>query len=237
MSDHNVRDTRDEGSETTTGASDSGGDRRHFWNAKHFTHTVSLFLMAIATLGSSWSGFQASLWSGIQAFGLADAMKLGRTAAEERVVANQHRNLDAVIFMEYVRAMSSDSHKLSEFVLDRVRPEAKPAMTAWIATRPMQTPNAPASPFVMAEYQLKEEQDAAKHDSESAALHDAAQKANANGDNYTLLAMLFAIALFLAGLVTGFDESRKRWIVVIMSVALILFSSVMLSGLPVAHRG
>lgn len=234
MSEHVIGDTDNT---TTAAPSEGAGQTRHFWNSKHFTHTVALLLMALATLGTSWSGFQSSLWNGTETFRLADSTRLGRLAAEERLVANQHRNLDASIFMEYCEAISSENHKLSEFVRARVRQEAEPAMSAWIAARPMQTRDAPTSPFVMPEYQLKEEQDAANHDYESEAMHNAAQAASANADNYTLLTMLFAISLFIAGLVTGFEGSGKQWIAITFSVCLILFSSSILLGLPIAHRG
>jgi hypothetical protein len=232
MSEHSIRSADNT---TTAATSEGAGQTRHFWNSKHFTHTVSLLLMALATLGTSWSGFQSSLWNGTQTFRLADSTRLGRLAAEERVVANQHRNLDAAIFMEYCEAISSENHKLSEFMRARVRPEAEPAMSAWIATRPMQTRDAPTSPFVMPEYHLKEEQDAANHDSESEAMYNAAQAASTNGDNYTLLAMLFAISLFIAGLVTGFEGSGKQWIAIALSLCLILFSGAILLRLPIAH--
>src|SRR5271154_4363472 len=91
---------------TATVASENVGNARRFWNSGRHTHVISLLLMAVATLGSAWSGFQASLWNGIQTFRLADATKLGGLATEERVVANQHRNLDAAVFIEYCRAVS-----------------------------------------------------------------------------------------------------------------------------------
>jgi 5'-deoxynucleotidase YfbR-like HD superfamily hydrolase len=36
----------------------------HFWQVSRHTHFLALLLMAIATLGTSCSGFQASLWNG-----------------------------------------------------------------------------------------------------------------------------------------------------------------------------
>jgi hypothetical protein len=35
-----------------------------FWQVSRHTHFLALLLMAIATLGTSCSGFQASLWNG-----------------------------------------------------------------------------------------------------------------------------------------------------------------------------
>jgi hypothetical protein len=38
------------------------------------------------------------------------------------------------------------------------------------------------------------------------------------GESPTMLAVLFTVGLFLAGLIAGFDEAPKRWIVVLFSL-------------------
>jgi hypothetical protein len=208
-----------------------------FWSSKAHTNTVALVLMAVATLGSSWCGFQANLWNGIQTFLLGDSSKASRLASEWRVVGNQHRNLDAAFFMEFAAAMSGGDEKLARFLQERMRPEAQTAVNAWLATRPLQNPNAPTSPFVMPEYQLEDDRAASEQDALAAAKHDQAQKANMNSDTYTMLTVLFTVGLFLAGLINGFDESAKRWVVVSFSLLNILLAAGFLIRLPIAHRG
>src|SRR5262245_24420661 len=95
---------------------------------------VALVLMALATLGSAWSGFQAGLWNGIQTFRLADATKASRMSSQDTLLANQQRNLDAASFMEYARAISDHNAQLANFLHDRLRPEFRPVMDAWLAT-------------------------------------------------------------------------------------------------------
>jgi hypothetical protein len=208
-----------------------------FWNSKAHTNTVALVLMAVATLGSSWCGFQSNLWNGIQTFLLADSTKASRLASEARLLANQHRNLDAAFFIEFAAAMSGGDENLAEFLHARMRPEAQTAVNAWLATHPLKNPNAPSSPFVMPDYQLEDDRVAGVQDALSAASHDQAQKANMNSDTYTMLTVLFTVGLFLAGLINGFDESAKRWVVVSFSLLNILLAAGFLIRLPIAHRG
>ena len=208
-----------------------------FWSSKKRTNTIALFLMALSTLGSSWSGFQAALWGGIQTFQLAEATKMGRLSAESRLTANEDRNLDAALFMEYSRSMTENNGKLSDFLKARMRSEFQPAMAAWLATQPLANPSAPTSPFVMQDYHLKADQDARDQEASATAKYNEAQRASLNSGTYAMLTVLFAVALFLAGLINGFDEARERWICIFLSVAMILFVTIILVTLPVAHRG
>jgi len=216
------------GNDRLAAAAQSGG-----W----FIRAIPLILMALATLGSAWCGFQAGLWNGIQTFRLEDANKVDRLSNQKVLLANQELNLDAVTFMEYSRALSENNLKLAEFTRDRMRPEFRPALDAWLATKPLQNPGAAASPFQMQEYIQKAKQEAQDADRSSSAMHDQAQQANLNGDSYGLAVLLFTSALFLAGLLTGIDETRTKWVVMFLSIVFVLLASYVVAGLPVAHRG
>jgi hypothetical protein len=207
-----------------------------FWRSKHHTELAAVLLMALATLGSSWSGFQGSIWNGIQIFRLADAAGLERLASEDRLEANQHLNLDAALFLAYVRSVSEDKQQDATFVLARMRPEAQKAMEAWLATDPRHGSNAPSSPFVMSAYHLQALSDAKEQGERSAVAYDQARSANRNSDTCTMLTVFFAVALFLAGVVTGLDEARKQWVVIGLSLAMICLASLILATLPIVHR-
>jgi hypothetical protein len=181
-----------------------------FWQVNKHTHFLALLLMGIATLGTSWSGFQANLWNGKQTFRLADANRLGRLSSKNEMAGNQLRIVDAALFVEYARAYTEGNYKLSEFLLARMRPEFQPAMRAWLATNPLQNGDAPRTPFAMPEYHLNVD-DQAQQQAEQADLNSQeAQWANRNSDTYTPLTVLFSISLFLAGLVTGFKHRCNR---------------------------
>jgi hypothetical protein len=203
----------------------------------HYEQTIALLLMAMATLGSAWCGYQASLWNGIQTFRLADAGKMSRLASEGRITATQQRNLDEALFVEYARAVGENNDRLAKFLRQRLRNEFKPAVDAWLATRPVHNKNAPSSPFDMPEYHSRASDLAKENQAAADSLHDAAQKANFTGDLYTLLTVLFTTSLFSAGLVTGFDSGSKQWLAAGLSFIFILRAISILVTLPVAHPG
>jgi len=208
-----------------------------FWQVNKHTHFLALLLMGIATLGTSWSGFQASLWNGKQTFRLADANRLGRLSSKNEMTGNQLRIVDAALFVEYARAYTEGNYKLSEFLLARMRPEFQPAMHAWLATKPLQNGDAPRTPFAMPEYHLNVD-DQAQQQAEQADLNSQeAQQANRNRDAYTLLTVLFSISLFLAGLVSGFEQSVARWTNLGLSFMLVVVAVSILIALPIARRG
>jgi hypothetical protein len=220
-------------SEGTTKEEKRTRDERHGRSVQ----TVALLLMAMATFGSSWCSYQAGLWNGIQTFKLADSTKMSRLASEGRMIAGQQRNLDEALFVEYARAVGENNDRLAKFFRGRLRPEFQPAVTAWLATRPLRNKNAPSSPFEMPEYRSKASQAAKENQGAADTLHDAAQKANRTGDEYTLLTVLFTTALFSAGLVTGFDFRSKQWLAAGLSFVFILFAVSILATLEVAHVG
>jgi hypothetical protein len=205
------------------------------WN--WITSTLGLILMGLATIGSSWCGYQSNLWEGIQTFKLTDAAAFSRDADESAIRATQQRAVDAALFVEYARDMYDGKTELSAFILARMRPELQKAIQAWALTRPRENANAPSSPFVMPEYQVKADADAAELNARSTSAHDEAQKANKTGDTYTLLTVLYATVLFLAGLVSTIDERRARLVTLIMGGVVFMAASLVLLHLPVAQIG
>lgn len=207
----------------------TGWDRR--------TNTLALLLMALATLGSSWSGYQASLWDGIQTFQLMDAASQSREADEKALTANGQRAVDGALFVEYAKDLYEGRKQVAEFFLARMRPELQKAIQAWMATHPLKNPNAPPTPFVMPQYRLQVDEEARELAAKSDATYMQARKANLNSDTYTLLVVLFTASLFLAGLVGGFKDKIMRRMILILSFAVLLVAAVGMGLLPIAHRG
>jgi hypothetical protein len=198
---------------------------------------LALLLMALATLGSSWNAFQASLWNGKQTFSLIDAVNFAREADEKAVTANQLRSVEASLFVEYSRDLSEGKTELSDFILARMRPKMREAVRAWIATQPLKNPKAPASPFVMPEYRVEIDDQARELEDKSSAAYERAQQANRASDSYTLLGVLCTTALFLAGLISGFDDKLMRRLVLVLSLVTLIAVAAMMLRLPVAHMG
>lgn len=196
---------------------------------------LALLLMALATFGSSWSAYQSSLWNGKQLFRLTDAAALSRAADEKAITANQLRSVEASLFVEYARDLYEGRTELSDFFLARMRPEMREAIQAWVATRPIKNPHAPSTPFVMPQYRVQIDDQARELDAKSSATYEQAHKANRTSDTYTLLSVLYTSALFLAGLISGFEQKLMRRMVLALSFSVLLVALAITVQQPITH--
>jgi hypothetical protein len=193
--------------------------------------------MALATLGAAWSAYQSTVWDGIQIFLLTDAAAFSRQANEKATEANQQRAVDAEVFIQFLRDYISGKPQLGEFFLARARPEFRQAIEAWKATQPVGNPNAPATPFVMPQYRVPGEAEARELNAKSGAAYNRARAVKLDADQYALLGVLFTTSLFLAGLVSGFDDQRTRRAILLLSLVVLLTAAAGMLRLPVAHPG
>jgi ABC-type multidrug transport system fused ATPase/permease subunit len=197
---------------------------------------IAAAILGLATLGSAWSGYQSGLWGGIQDFRIAESLASGRNAAENAVYANQLRLIDVVSFERYVSAVSENNKQLSDFLVQRFRPEFKPAFDAWVAMKPLENAAAPPSPFVMKEYSLAPEREAQQLRQLEEKKTAEASKANTNSDTYLLLTVLFSVVLFLAGITAAFERRKLQMAVLSFSIVILTGASIALALLPLAKE-
>lgn len=126
-----------------------GGSGRRGW-----VEVVSAVLLSVAALAIAWSGYQASRWTGEQAkaFSRANAARVESTRWSN--LANTQTEIDVATFTQWVDAYARNETMLADFYRKRFRPEFKPAVEAWIASRPLQNPEAPLTPFATPQYRL-----------------------------------------------------------------------------------
>ena len=201
------------GTPLSSGAGDEKPDR---------VETVAAVLLALATVATAWSGYQASRWNGEQAkaFSRANAARIESTRAAD--LANAQTQIDVATFTQWVDAYAQEQDELADFYYERFRPEFKPAMDAWVATRPLQNEDAPLTPFAMPEYQVAARQ-GQRLEAEADALSAQARANVQRATNYSLAVVLFATALFFGGMAARFRTHRLR-------VALLAFGVVFLVG-------
>ena len=132
-------------------------------SARHRIVTVEVLatvLLALAAVATAWSSYQASRWNGEQAKATsrANAARIESTRASG--LASAQSQIDVATFMQWVNAFALDQTELADFYFRRFRAEFKPAVDAWIATRPRRNPDAPLTPFAMPQYRLAANQEA-----------------------------------------------------------------------------
>ena len=148
---------------------------------------------------------------------------MGHESARNMVQAGQVETLDAAMFMEYTRTVCEKNDELAFFLYQRFRPELKTATDAWLALKPLQNPDAPASPFEMKEYSIPEQEKAKDLSTAVYNKFDEARNANRISDKYILFTVIFASVLFFAGIATKFQSRRLK--AVILAIGWIVYCS------------
>ncbi len=212
-----------------TGSRHEGSTHRH-----HLTvEVIAAVILSLAVVGSAWSGYQSARWSGVQAnsYSAANADRLESTRSSTR--AGQLTQVDVASFIAWVEAYAGDDPALERFLQARMRPPMKRAVDAWIATRPLTNPAAPPTPFAMPEYRVPEQADADRLLVRADAAGSTARQANQRSDNYVLAVVLFASALFFAGIASKFSNARAHIALVAIGGVILVGTTVWIATFPV----
>lgn len=190
-------------------------------------------VLAVATLASAWAGYEAGKWNGVQTALNVRATMLRIESSQ--ITAKSHENIlvDLQLFTSWANATGNGDSQLAEFYRSRLRDEFRPAFDAWLATRPLENPDAPDSPFDMAEYRLATRDEAEALVEEAGQLSLNAEIAGAYSDQYTLSVVILAGALLLAGLAHRFEWVELRIVVVAAALLVLLFSVINIIRLPI----
>jgi hypothetical protein len=193
---------------------------------------VATVLLALSGVATAWSAYQARQWTGEQALATSHATTARITENRDSALANRQVQIDVATFTQWLNARAEGHHALASFYRQRFRDEFKPAFAAWIATQPLTNSAAPETPFVMPQYRLKAQADADRQEAIAAADSEQSKKANERANNYTLAVVLFATALFFAGISSKMQTERARTWVLGMGCVVFLVAVVWLATLP-----
>ena len=195
---------------------------------------VATVLLAVATVATAWSGYQSTRWNGEQAKAAARANALRIESAKAAGLANTQTEIDVATFTQWVNAYAQKQTELADFYFKRFRKEFKPAVDAWIATRPLKNPNAPPTPFAMPQYKLEARADADRLDAEAEVFAAQVLRDIQRASNYVLGVVLFASALFFAGMSTKLTSPRLRIVMLCIGCAVFLVTAIWIATSPVS---
>ena len=194
---------------------------------------LATLLLALAAVATAWASYQASRWQGQQALAGNRANAARIEANRVSAVANRQIQTDIATFIQWVDAYANGNDRLRVFYYRRFRPEFRPAVDAWIATRPLKNPRAPLTPFVMPQYrsatQAEADALAAKGDVDAAIAKRNVERAG----KYVLCVVLFAMALFFAGISSRLGLGRSRTVVLALGWIVFLGTVAWLATFPV----
>lgn len=194
---------------------------------------LATILLAIAAVATAWSSYQSARWSGVQAidFSNANASRVESTRAATQ--AGQEIQVDVLTFTQWANAYAKKETELANFYFDRFRKEFKPAVLAWIATKPLTNPKAPPVPFAMPQYELKSETESEQLLSEAEMQSAKARQSNQRSDNYVLAVVLFAASLFFAGISTKLSSPSQRVSILAFGYVIFVGTAIWLATFPV----
>jgi hypothetical protein len=167
-------------------------------------------LLSLAAVATAWSSYQASRWNGEQAKAFSRATGSRVESTKAAGLANAETQIDVATFTQWVDAYASHETELANFYFKRFRREFKPAVNAWVATRPLKNPDAPLTPFAMPQYHLAARAEADRLEAAAEAFGAHARRNVQRATNYVLAVVLFASSLFFAGISTKLGGRGSR---------------------------
>lgn len=198
-----------------------------------FVEVAAAVVISLAAAMTSWVGFQAALWDGEQAahYAQAGAARVEATAAV--TAGGQLQTADLLMFQGWLSAAAQDEPNLQAFYRQRFRPEFATAFEAWAKTKPLTNPAAPASPFVMTEYQSARLAQAQRLQKQADALFAQGQRDNDIGDRFVRATVLLAVALFFGGIAQTFKATTIKGALVALAFVVCVLSALMVANLPI----
>ncbi len=208
----------------------------HGESAPSLRHTVleilEALVLATVAIATAWSGYQAALWTGHQSELYGQASKLRVQAEGAANYANQERLYNASTVVEWLKAEAQGDKKLIALFERRFLPEFRPAFEAWKKTDPLNNPNAPAGPGVMAEFTSARAEQAAKLNDQATEAFDQGTRGRQYADQYVRATVTLATVLLLIAISQRFKTHRVRVGLLVIAVFLLCFPVFHILTLP-----
>jgi hypothetical protein len=201
---------------------------------RDWVEVIATVLLSVATVATAWSAYQANRWNGEQ----AKATSRGNAARIESTraagVANRQVQIDVSLFTQFIDAFAQEQTELADFYRARFREEFKPAFEAWAATKPRTNPEAPLTPFELPQYRLAANEEAEELEATADAFAAEARRNIQRSSNYVLGVVLFASALFFAGMSTKLATARLRVVLLALGCAVFLGTLLWIATSPIS---
>ena len=195
---------------------------------------VSTVLLACAAVATAWCSYQATRWNGEQTKASSRTNAIRIEAARSQGLAEAQTQVDVATFTQWVDAYARRETVLEDFYFKRFRAEFKLAVDAWLETRPLRNPNAPLTPFAMAQYRLAAAVEAERLDAEAEVSSATVRQNIQRASNYVLGVVLCAVSLFFAGMSTKIRDPQLRKVTLTLGCILFVATVVWIATFPVS---
>ena len=189
-------------------------------------------VLAIVAIATAWSGYQAALWTGHQSELYGEASRLRIQAEGAATYSNQEQLYNASTVDEWLKAEAHGDKKLADLFERRLLAEFRPAFEAWKKTDPLNNPDAPASPRLMAEYRSSKTEEAAKLNDQATAIFEQGTRDREYSDEYVRVTVTLATVLLLMAISQRFKIRVVRLGLLVIAVLLLCFPVYHILTLP-----
>ena len=192
-------------------------------------------LLAVAAVATAWSSYQANRWNGEQAKAASQTNAIRIDAARAQGEAQAETEVDVALFIQWVDADAHDEEELADFYASRFRDEFQPAFDAWLATDPFDEPRRAArrrSPCRSTRSRPRTRPTSTTGRPRCRRRPCARDIQRAT--NYVLAVVLFAVALFFAGISTKLDSERLRAMLLVVGWVVFLGTVAWIATFPIS---
>src|SRR5580692_5116788 len=189
-------------------------------------------VLAVVAIATAWSGYEAALWTGHQSELYGQASKLRVQAEGAATFANQERLYNASTVVEWLKAEAHNDKKLTDIFERRFLPEFRPAFDAWKKTDPLNNPNAPPGPQLMAEYRSSKAEEAAKLNDQASEVFEQGTRGRQYSDQYVRATVTLATVLLLMAISQRFRMRSVRVGLLVVAAFLLCFPVYHILTLP-----
>lgn len=194
---------------------------------------AATILLAFAAVATAWCSYQANRWNGEQSKQSGTTNRIRLEAVRAQGLAEAQQEVDVATFTQWVDSYALEREELADFYFKRFRAEFKPAVVAWLATKPLTNPKAPLTPFAMPQYKLAASAEADRLDAEATVSSNLVHRNIQRSANYVLGVVMFAVALFLAGMSMKLRSPRLRVALLICGYVVFLSTIVWIATFPI----
>jgi hypothetical protein len=193
---------------------------------------AQVLVLAVVTIATAWSGYQAAKWGGSQAslYGLASTTRFKADAAS--TLGGQQLVADSSIFTAWLQAHSDGNAELQDILVERFSTDYRAAFDAWLKTDPFTNPAAPAGPGYMPGFKNPNFGLAKRLNATASATFARGSEARETANKYLRGAVLFASVLLLVAIAQRFKIRQIRLGAMVLALGLLAYTVVDVAVLP-----
>jgi hypothetical protein len=193
---------------------------------------VEAIFLGIVAISTAWSGYQAAKWDGQQAELYGHSSTYRTQATEFLALGGQQRLTDITTLNTWIEARAEGNDELADLYERRFSPEYKIAFDEWLATDPLDNPNAPPGPSFMPSYENPLIERGLDLNERSTEAFDEGTAARLQADDYVRTTVVLATVLFLLALSQRFLIPHVRIGILVVAAALMVYGLVAIVTFP-----